>query len=444
VIETHKFKDSDLVASADYDRSAGLLSVTLCVKGTPTYGYAGVMPKTWEEWKKSDSAGRYYNTVIRRIHHALGETDPLGDPIASTYITEDDIPMKSEFDDIISDFEMAFKESDEFDIPSGAFNPLDVDRIDVCSSIGGGDPVKMLEIPVGDDAWDDDFQFAPTIDTAKPIAQGGSLQGVALAKSDPLPQTSSALYLPQERIEELTKKSKAYESQALAVKITNNETLVQAEEVFKLGKELRKAFAEEVVPVSESHYRSYKEAKANENSVLGPLDAATEALSKLIYRERKELERLAAIETQKNLEIAQAEAAKEQQRRTEELKLQLASEASSDEEVEQILSSQEIKAPAIPVFTPRSEMVPPKTSGTAGRKKLVGVVDSLEDLILAVAEGIKAAREGREHHGPAVGVLMVHQPTLNAAAKAKTEEGQLYPGVRVVDEGGMSATRGKK
>ena len=222
-----------------------------------------------------------------------------------------------------------------------------------------------------------------------------------------MPPTTSALSISDERVDQLISQAVGYQVDAAAISIVDTETLLAAEEIFKAGKVIEKTLLDEIQPVVQAHYQTYRMYKEAENQITQPIEEAITRLSKAIYRYRQDTERMAAIETQKLFDEQKNQAQDE---------------------------------PGRVVFVPRSAPVPPKTAGTTAKKKLVAVVDNLESLVLSIADGIRTGTPG----APSLACVVPHQPTLNAAAKGKGEEGDLYPGVRVVDDGGMAKTRGGK
>jgi len=271
------------------------------------------------------------------------------------------------------------------------------------------------------------------------VAPERPVVGVALAKAEPMPQTTSAMFIPAERIEQLCDLALSYINSADGLLILDSDTLVAAEEEFKKGKDLYSAIAGEIQPVTRSHYETWKAYKDDENRILNPIDEATARLGKAIYRFRAEAERLAAIERQQNLEAARFAAKAEQERQTEALRAQLASE--DPERAAEIMADTGIVAMPVPVFADHVDILPPKTGGIGVKKKFVAVVDDIESLILDIAEGIQVkATTGY----PTSACVAPVKSVLDAAAKAKGSEGDLYPGVRVEIEGSIVKTREKK
>lgn len=252
--------------------------------------------------------------------------------------------------------------------------------------------------------------------------------------------TKSAAFIPDDRLRELHDQAAFFATEALTVTVRDAESLVLAENVFKAGKDLQKLIEEEVQPVTKQHYDSWKRFKDWENKILLPIEEATDRLSKLVYRFRAETERLAAIEREEMAKQAKIQAAEDQERRTEELKAQLVADGADPAELEHVEA-----APMIP-FVPRGDVLPPKTAGTTMKKKLVAQVDNLDDLIIAVAEGIKIKRASGQQIGyfPPVGCLEANLSVLNSQCKGRTEGEQLWPGVSIKDDGGLAKVRSKK
>lgn len=361
--ETVGFKSS-LVKCATYEPSTMQLTVTLHVG--KTYGYAQVARRTWEELKASSSPGNYYNRTLRKCSVALGESQPLGG------------------------FEKMSAEQ------QGEFKAM-CDQIDEIEK-GVREYREKQDDPFADadDFFDGGEMTITTTSTEMAIIPPTKEERTGLMKA--------AAWIPEERLFKLRDDVKVYADRATAITINSPEALLLAEDIFKNGKDLFKVLAEELQPVTASYFKSWKEAKENENSVLQPLDEATNKLSKVIYAYRKETERLVQQAQQQAITQAKTEGT---------------------------------------IFASRVETLPP-SSGTSTRKKLVAVVDSLEDLILQVAEGIQKRRAGGSDAGyPPVGSLQVHQATLNAQVKGR-DEGQYCPGVRIIDDGSIQKSRGRK
>jgi len=392
----HIFKSSSTIYSTSYDEKSEMLTVTLHpLKGSEdqrTYGYSGVSLQTFEQFISASSPGAFYNRTIRALHKSLGETQPLTPkPTDSTYLTEED------FDFMINDIEAGFRKQSSEDI----FNEL----------------LQMEE--------DDSHEIKPEI----------------VPSGKPLPPTVSGMYVPDAEIESYLEQSLSYRERAFGVTIEDSKTLLYAEELFAAGKATQKAISDYIVPITKSHYDSWKAAKDNENKVLKPIEEGTDRLGKAIYAYRKDLERREAVERQKAAEEAYAAAEAERKRQTEELKKRLAAE--SPEHAGEIMASPEIQAPPVMIFTPRQDIIPPKTSGVTTRDNWVAVVENVEDLILHVAEGIKRKRDGQSVVGFASPECL--EPNLSALKSlAKVSKDRLsIPGVRAENQGAAVATRRK-
>lgn len=192
-----------------------------------------------------------------------------------------------------------------------------------------------------------------------------------------------------------------------------------------------------------------KEVEEKRTGIVKPLNEAVRAINALFkdpadYLEKAEAsikqslltwtteqERLAAAARAK----ADAEAAAERARLAAEAeeKIRAAQELSEAEgsgiavEQAQAEAMAAIVASNVVTFTPTVD-APAKLSGISGRTTYSAKVDSLMDLVKAVAEG-KAPIES----------LQADVKFLGAQARAYKKAGQLYPGVTVVAERGLSA-----
>lgn len=238
----------------------------------------------------------------------------------------------------------------------------------------------------------------------------------------------------------VTEQALTWPAQARALQIVDQSSYMQAAEMLKGIKALRKEINATFDPIIGKAFEAHKMAVAQKKNAETPLVEAENILKRSVVSfeaeqerirreaERRAREEAARMERERQEQIRRAE--EEARQRAEEEKLAAAVEAEAEgapaEDVEAILDAPVHVAPVV-VFTPPivTPVVPQTFERAAGvskpRENWSAVVDDPLALIRYVAE-----------HPDCIEFLTPNMPALNAQARSK-KLGMSIPGVRAVN-----------
>lgn len=235
-------------------------------------------------------------------------------------------------------------------------------------------------------------------------------------------------------------------TQPAVLKIVDAAHYTQVAETLKRKVGIRDTIFGILDPIREIVYKAYKDVMERQKAILAPIDESIKADKTALLAYDQEQQRIAREVQQKAQREADEAAAKERQRQSDELRLQVAqqhAEAGDTEQAELALSDETIQAPLMPVYAPYVPPETPKIEGQSSRKnwKVDESSINMEELVLDAAEGIKSVRAGKGTLGHApVNVFKPNIPALNQAAKS-SERPDLYPGVKAFNDAVMNVRR---
>lgn len=219
-------------------------------------------------------------------------------------------------------------------------------------------------------------------------------------------------------VQELEREVTSVPDRAKGMTVTTAEDFVRAGELLKVIKQLRAEVDETFDPIIRKQFEAHREAIGQKKKVEAPLVEAENILKPRISAYLTEQERL-----RKEAELLAQKRAQEEAEAQ-----QLADAALLDEIGETDLANQMLEQPPVvaPVILPKTT---PKVSGIAMTKRYSAQVISLMELVKAVAAG-------------KVPLMAIQANTVFLGQQARSmKEAMSYPGVRVVVEGGISASR---
>ena len=205
----------------------------------------------------------------------------------------------------------------------------------------------------------------------------------------------------------------------------------------------RKAVFDLIDPYRAIAYAAYDAIQTLNKSRLTPADEALVAGKRLLNAYiSAEQERARAAQRRLQAE-ADAQAERDRQKRTEELRLQMAQEAQERGDTasaEKTLFDTTIEAP--PVYTPAVQVEAP-TSTLGGRENWKAKCVDFEEAILDCAKGIEASRKsgGLQGHIPTT-VFKINDAGLTALAKANKKMFR-FPGLEAWDDRVIVTTKQK-
>lgn len=340
------------------------------------------------------------------------------------------------------------------------FSPEDYDEFCAAKSLGGyynssikgkhesrevgsapeATPVKeQLKAAVADDALisDDDIRLAhPNYksEAAAPAPQPELLS----------PEQALAVMVPKNpKVDELTRRAHALAATVLTVTDQASQGVMESHLV-QLAT-IRRAIFELVDPYREIAYRAYEAVQKLNKSRLDPIDSAMTANKNVlggylrVQREKAEAE-------QRRLDAeARQRAEDEQRQRTEQMRIEAAEqkqEAGDTAGAEASLFDQAITAP--PVYTPPVRVEMPTSSLGKTRENWKAEVTDLEAIILDVAAGIVASREGGGLRGHLPTTLITINPSILKGLATTNKKMANFPGIRCWDDGVIAVRTAKE
>jgi hypothetical protein len=372
--------NSSMFSGYEYDDVAWIL--TLHLKNGKSYEYTDFGPEDYDEFVGAKSLGTHYNTVIKGKFESREVTG-----------TPDPTPVK-----------------------------------------------EQLKAAVADDALITDADIRRVDPSYQPKAEAPAPEILS-------PEQALAVMAPKNpKVDELTRRAHALAGKVLTV--TNAATQADMESHLVQLATVRKALFELVDPYRAIAYAAYMQVQQINKSRLDPIDAAMES-GKGVLKGYLQAEREKAAAEQRRLDAeARKRAEEDQARRTEQMRLEAAqaqAEAGDTEQAEITLFDQAIQAP--PVYTPpvRVEM-PTSSLGKKGgvRENWKGEVSNLEEVILDVAAGINASREGGGLRGHLPTTLITINPTILKQLASTNKAMASFPGLRFWDDGVIAVRTAKE
>lgn len=369
----------------EYDDVAWIL--TLHLKNGKVYEYTDFGPENFDEFVGAKSLGTHYNTVIK-----------------------------------------------------GKFESREVTGVPAPAT-----PVKeQLKAAVADDTLISDSDIRRAHPDYKAEEVGVAFPMPAAEPEILSPEQALAVMAPKNpKVDELTRRAHALASTALTVTDQASQGVMEAH-LTQLAT-IRKAIFELVDPYREIAYRAYEQIQQLNKSRLEPIDAAM-TLKKGLLKGYLQAEQAKAQAEQRRLDAeARTMAEEEQKRRTEQMRIEAAEQKQAEGDTagaEASLFDQAIQAP--PVYTPPVRVEMPTSSLGKTRENWKAEVTDLEAIILDVAEGIKASREGGGLRGHLPTTLITINPSILKGLATTNKKMANFPGIRCWDDGVIAVRTAKE
>jgi len=391
--------NSSLIQAFEYDDNAWILTLVFKSNGD-VRTYPDFPPEMFSEFEASDSKGKFYNAKIK---------GHFKDVLKVGRVTPEEVEAeaaKTAAAEVIVDAQ-----------PARTNRPVIDDLGITDDDIRNVDPNWKGDATVADDLITHDEQEA--------LAEPGRKQ-------------------PQ--VDKLTKQWTALVPVPTAIVVVRDKShYVQISDTLKKKTGIRDTVFSLLDPARDAVYKAYKAIADRQKSILDPMDASINADKNALTAWDNEQRRLAAVESERLRKVAEAAAAIEQQKRTEELRLQIASEqaeAGDPEQAQMTLLDETIVAPPMPVYAPRVEVETPKVEGQSFRDNWSARVTDFGLLVKDVAAGIECYEKtgSLQGHAPS-GVLTFSQAQLNQLAKASKSMLSI-PGVQAENNRVMTQRKG--
>jgi hypothetical protein len=392
--------NSSLIQAFEYDDNAWILTLVFKSNGD-VRTYPDFPPEMYSEFEASDSKGKFYNAKIK---------GHFKDVLKVGRVTPEEVA------------EEAAKTVKTGYVPSAQ------DRHEDALTANEQMGITDADIRNVDPNWKGDATVADdliTHDEQEALAEPGRKQ-------------------PQ--VDKLTKQWTALVPVPTAIVVVRDKShYVQISDTLKKKTGIRDTVFSLLDPARDAVYKAYKAIADRQKSILDPMDASIKADKNALTAWDNEQRRLAAVESERLRKVAEAAAAIEQQKRTEELRLQIASEqaeAGDPEQAQMTLLDETIVAPPMPVYAPRVEVETPKVEGQSFRDNWSARVTDFGLLVKDVAAGIECYEKtgSLQGHAPS-GVLTFSQAQLNQLAKASKSMLSI-PGVQAENNRVMTQRKG--
>ena len=384
--------DSSLIQAYEYDDSAWILTLVFKSNGD-VRTYPDFPPELFSEFEASDSKGKFYNAKIKGHFKdvlKVGRVTPeeVAEEAAKTEAVEAIVDKAAE-SEFITD--------------------ADIQRVDPNwkrEEVGVAFPVSQAE---------------PEILTPD--------QAVAVIA--PKSATTDALV------------ARLHKLAAVKIEVTDKASQTAMETHLVNLTTARKAVFDLIDPYRAIAYAAYDAIQALNKSRLTPADEALVAGKRLLNAYISAEQEKARAEQRRLQAEADAQAERDRQKRTEELRLQMAQEAQERGDTasaEKTLFDTTIEAP--PVYTPAVQVEAP-TSTLGGRENWKAKCVDFEEAILDCAKGIEASRKsgGLQGHIPTT-VFKINDAGLTALAKANKKMFR-FPGLEAWDDRVIITTKAK-
>jgi hypothetical protein len=384
--------DSSLIQAYEYDDNAWILTLVFKSNGD-VRTYPDFPPELFSEFEASDSKGKFYNAKIKGHFKdvlKVGRVTPeeVAEEAAKTEAVEAIVDKAAE-SEFITD--------------------ADIQRVDPNwkrEEVGVAFPVSQAE---------------PEILTPD--------QAVAVIA--PKSATTDALV------------ARLHKLAAVKIEVTDKASQTAMETHLVNLTTARKAVFDLIDPYRAIAYAAYDAIQALNKSRLTPADEALVAGKRLLNAYISAEQEKARAEQRRLQAEADAQAERDRQKRTEELRLQMAQEAQERGDTasaEKTLFDTTIEAP--PVYTPAVQVEAP-TSTLGGRENWKAKCVDFEEAILDCAKGIEASRKsgGLQGHIPTT-VFKINDAGLTALAKANKKMFR-FPGLEAWDDRVIITTKAK-
>ena len=384
--------DSSLIQAYEYDDNAWILTLVFKSNGD-VRTYPDFPPELFSEFEASDSKGKFYNAKIKGHFKdvlKVGRVTPeeVAEEAAKTEAVEAIVDKAAE-SEFITD--------------------ADIQRVDPNwkrEEVGVAFPVSQAE---------------PEILTPD--------QAVAVIA--PKSATTDALV------------ARLHKLAAVKIEVTDKASQTAMETHLVNLTTARKAVFDLIDPYRAIAYAAYDAIQTLNKSRLTPADEALVAGKRLLNAYISAEQEKARAEQRRLQAEADAQAERDRQKRTEELRLQMAQEAQERGDTasaEKTLFDTTIEAP--PVYTPAVQVEAP-TSTLGGRENWKAKCVDFEEAILDCAKGIEASRKsgGLQGHIPTT-VFKINDAGLTALAKANKKMFR-FPGLEAWDDRVIITTKAK-
>jgi hypothetical protein len=392
--------DSSLIQAYEYDDNAWILTLVFKSNGD-VRTYPDFPPELFSEFETSDSKGKFYNAKIK---------GHFKDVLKVGRVTPEEVA------------EEAAKTVKTGYVPSAQ------DRHEDALTANEQMGITDADIRNVDPNWKGDATVADdliTHDEQEALAEPGRKQ-------------------PQ--VDKLAKQWTALVPVPTAIVVVRDKPhYVQISDTLKKKTGIRDMVFALLDPARDAVYKAYKAIADRQKSILDPMDASIKADKNALTTWDNEQREIARQKAEEERKVAEAAAEVDRQRRTEELRLQMAQEAQERGDTaaaEASLFDEAIVAPPMPVYAPRVEVETPKVEGQSFRDNWSARLVDFDLLVLDVAAGIECFKKSGNLQGHApTAVLTVSQPQLNQLAKA-SKSMMSIPGVQAENNRVMTQRKG--
>lgn len=375
--------DSSLIQAYEYDDSAWILTLVFKSNGD-VRTYPDFPPEMFSEFEASDSKGKFYNAKI-----------------------------KGHFKDVLK---------------VGRVTPEEV-----AEEAAKTEAVEAI----ADKAAESEFITDADIQRVDPNWKGDAVEPEILS-----PEQAVSVIAPRNaKTDALV--ARLHKLAAVKIEVTDKASQTEMETHLVNLTTARKAVFDLIDPYRAIAYAAYDAIQSLNKSRLSPADEALVAGKRILNAYISAEQEKARAEQRRLQAEADAQAERDRQKRTEELRLQMAQEAQERGDTaaaEATLFDTTIEAP--PVYTPAVQVEAP-TSTLGGRENWKAKCVDFEEAILDCAKGIEASRKsgGLQGHIPTT-VFKINDAGLTALAKANKKMFR-FPGLEAWDDRVIVTTKQK-
>ena len=383
--------NSSLIQAFEYDDNAWILTLVFKSNGD-VRTYPDFPPEMFSEFEASDSKGKFYNAKI-----------------------------KGHFKDVLK---------------VGRVTPEEVEaeaaKTEAAEAIVDVRPARTNRPVIDDlDITDDDIR------NVDPNWKGDAVEPEILT-----PDQAVAVIAPKSAATDALV-SRLHKLAAVQLAVTDKASQTAMEGHLVALTTARKAVFDLIDPYRAIAYAAYDAIQSLNKSRLSPADEALVAGKRILNAYISAEQEKARAEQRRLQAEADAQAERDRQKRTEELRLQMAQEAQERGDTaaaESTLFDTTIEAP--PIYTPAVQVEAP-TSTLGGRENWKAKCVDFEEAILDCAKGIEAARKsgGLQGHIPTT-VFKINDAGLTALAKANKKMFR-FPGLEAWDDRVIVTTKQK-
>ena len=375
--------DSSLIQAYEYDDNAWILTLVFKSNGD-VRTYPDFPPELFSEFEASDSKGKFYNAKI-----------------------------KGHFKDVLK---------------VGRVTPEEV-----AEEAAKTEAVEAI----ADKAAESEFITDADIQRVDPNWKGDAVEPEILS-----PEQAVSVIAPRNaKTDALV--ARLHKLAAVKIEVTDKASQTEMETHLVNLTTARKAVFDLIDPYRAIAYAAYDAIQSLNKSRLAPADEALVAGKRILNAYIQAEQEKARAEQRRLQAEADAQAERDRQKRTEELRLQMAQEAQERGDTaaaEKTLFDTTIEAP--PVYTPAVQVEAP-TSTLGGRENWKAKCVDFEEAILDCAKGIEASRKsgGLQGHIPTT-VFKINDAGLTALAKANKKMFR-FPGLEAWDDRVIITTKAK-